>query len=160
EGVALRETFRKIESVAVYLVLFDPVFDYAACEISCGGRLVVEVVADVEIVPGRDVEPGVVWCYGAIRPTGVHPHQWRLTERMVQHDVEDHGKPPFGRLVDKALEGMLGAVEFVESDMERRIVSPAHVALKFVHRHKLDGVDAKSLQVVEGVGEGFVASGG
>ena len=70
---------------------------------------------------------------------------------MIVHDIEQHGKAAFMTSIYEFLQGLCRSVVLVRSQVEIRFVTPVFVSAELGNRHQLDRVDAKLLEVVEGI---------
>ena len=156
--IHLGETLAQVEAVAVDPEFVHPIVHHVLAVSTREGTFMVKVVAHVEGVRGGAVEPRTVG--GRVAVVEIHLHHGVLAAGVVQHHVEHHGDAAAVGLVDEGLEGVLGSVVFIECEVKARIVAPAIVALKLVHRHELDAVHAQALNVAQGVAQGLVVVAG
>ena len=152
----LRKALREIPAEPIDVVLVNPVRQRALDKIPRDAALVVPVVEPVQSVRGIHIEPRVVvgWLERFLIP--VH-HEERIgLVGVVPDNIKNHSDFAFVAFVDELLQFRFCAVCLVGRPVEGGVVAPAVVAIEFVDRHQLQGIDSQSLEVVQGVENGLV----
>ena len=155
EGVHLREALAEVETESVHIVFLQPVFNHPVHIIFCGLRFMVEVVSNIEVVFGRDVQPRIVGRGLVAGRIPIQMAEAALAKGVVQHDVEDHRHAVFVAFIHQRLQLLAVAVVFVQRHVVGAVVTPAGIAFKLAERHEFDGVDAQAAQIGEGVADGI-----
>ena len=143
----LHEALGEVPAKPVDVVMLHPVVEVALDKITCPRGSVVPIVEPGEAVGGGHVEPGVVGQHGPVFP--VHGDEWVGLVRMVVHHVQDHRDATGVASVHEGLQVVFGPVSLVHREVERGVVSPAVVAVEFIHRHELQRLNAQRLEVVK-----------
>ena len=84
-----------------------------------------------------------------VRP--IQLDQWRPLVSMIVHHIQNHRHTPQMRRIHQRLKGLRRAVILVQRAVHHRIVPPAQIPVKLRHRHQLNRIHPKSLQIIEAV---------
>ena len=154
------KTFGQIKTETVDPVFSQPKLEDFFDKLLSGDTFVIEVVAHVKIVFGRDVQPGVVGSGAGIGVVPVELRQRALAKSVVEHHIQNHRNAPCMAGIHKFFEFFGGAVIFVQGHVVRGVVAPGNVAFKLVDRHQLDGIDTQTLEIIQGIDQTLVIMAG
>ena len=135
----IRIAVRRIETVAIHFVLFEPVLECTFEHRVRGSKTMIPVLIDVVRVRRGDIEPRVLCEVGTVRIQLVHRVE---TRRVVQHHIQNDGNAAFVTLVNERLDLLLRAVSAVRCKIMVRRVAPVVVSVELTDRHQLDSVNA------------------
>jgi hypothetical protein len=146
-GCCLSKSLAKVEPESVQFIFCKPVFQHPFKVSARAGVIMVEIVKHAVWMGCGYIKPGV--CRGGCTSLPVHLCERMLRCCVIKHDVEYNRHSALMCFVDKSFVIVFGSIGFIRGKVETGIVSPAVVPVEFLNGHKLDGIHAKTFQVIE-----------
>ena len=136
----LCQSFSKVKTKTVNMVFIQKELQIPLDKRPYQLRFMIKIMEHAIRMRSIHIKPWVVFRCLIICPFPVEFSKWHASRGMIIYNIKNHSQSSGMTFINKPLIHIFCPIRFIQSKIETRIVSPTVIPIKFLYRHKFNGI--------------------